>query len=148
IYMLLRTKKKAGIAAGILAVLVFISAVFWLCFKAERIDVEQIRSISLRLPDDVEILLSDDEAEQVKDSLEKVELKGIATDLFKDMTGTYMQYRLYFHDGTEMYFGEVWPYYVVDGERGYGFADEEICGNLRELYIELLEKYYVPYNER
>ena len=92
--MLLRTKKKAGIAAGILAVLVFISAVFWLCFKAERIDVEQIRSISLRLPDDVEILLSDDEAEQVKDSLKKVELKGIATDLFKDMTGTYTQYRL------------------------------------------------------
>lgn len=116
--------------------------------KPGQINVDQIRNISVRLPDDVEILLSDDEAKQVKDSLEKVELKGIATDLFKDMTGTYMQYRLYFHDGTEMYFGEVWPYYVIDGERGYGFADEEICGNLRELYIELLEKYYVPYNER
>ena len=146
--MLMRTKKKAGITAGILAVAVLISAVFCLCFKTEQIDIEQIRSISVRLPDDVEILLSAEEAEQVKGSLAKVELRGIATDLFKDMTGTYMQYRLYFHDGTEMYFGEVWPYYVIDGERGYGFADEEICGDLRELYIELLEKYYVPYNER
>lgn len=59
-----------------------------------------------------------------------------------------MQYHLYFYDGTEMYFGGLWPYYVIDGEGGYGFADEEICGDLRELYIELLEKYYVPYNER
>ena len=147
--MLMRTKKKAGITAGILAVAVLISAVFCLCFKTEQIDIEQIRSISVRLPDDVEILLSAEEAEQVKGSLAKVELRGIATGLFKDIAGgTYMQYRLYFYDGTEMYFGEVWPYYVIDGERGYGFADEEICGDLRELYIELLEKYYVPYNER
>ncbi len=147
--MLMRTKKKAGITAGILAVAVLISAVFCLCFKTEQIDIEQIRSISVRLPDDVEILLSAEEAEQVKGSLAKVELRGIATGLFKDIAGgTYMQYHLYFYDGTEMYFGELWPYYVIDGERGYGFADEEICGDLRELYIELLEKYYVPYNER
>lgn len=143
-----KKKNKLCIGAAVLGIPVFALFMLYFFIKPGQINVDQIRNISVRLPDDVEILLSDDEAKQVKDSLEKVELKGIATDLFKDMTGTYMQYRLYFHDGTEMYFGEVWPYYVVDGERGYGFADEEICGNLRELYIELLEKYYVPYNER
>lgn len=85
--MLMRTKKKAGITAGILAVAVLISAVFCLCFKTEQIDIEQIRSISVRLPDDVEILLSAEEAEQVKGSLAKVELRGIATGLFKISLG-------------------------------------------------------------
>lgn len=146
--MLSEKKKKLCIGAAVLGITVFALFILYFFIKPGQIDVDQIRSISVRLPDDVEILLSADEAEQVKGSLEKVELKGIATDLFKDMTGTYMQYRLYFYDGTEMYFGEVWPYYVIDGVKGYGFADEEICGDLRELYIELLEKYYVPYNER
>lgn len=85
--MLMRTKKKAGIIAGILAVAVLISAVFCLCFKTEQIDIEQIRSISVRLPDDVEILLSAEEAKQVKGSLAKVGLRGIATGLFKDIAG-------------------------------------------------------------